>query len=211
MLASGAAGASLEAALAPVPSSDSFQLALLAGRAGVGDVNGDGFEDIALSPRWSLGDSEYQWCFAHLLGGSDLRSAALDDRLGGFACFEHVRGVRGASHVGGDLDRDGIADVVYDQPQLGDAEYAACIVPSSRHPAAGWALADEVRPYCFGSTDQDDGASHGGLADLDGDGLPEILGSEVWWTDPSTPDAEMAGRILVMPGFEVPWDDDSRW
>jgi hypothetical protein len=76
-----------------------------------------------------------------------------------------------------------------------------CVFASSRVPVDGWTSFEDGRPYCFGGSD---GVTDAVLLDLDADGLPEIIGDEPYWS----PDD---GRILIAPGFAIPFADDSRW
>jgi hypothetical protein len=76
-----------------------------------------------------------------------------------------------------------------------------CLLASSRAPEAGWALLEETHPYCI-TLDELDGF-RGGAIDLDQDGFPELLAGG---------EAEAnRGRIVVAPGFDIPWTDDTRW
>ncbi len=48
----------------------------------------------------------------------------------------------------------------------------------------------------------------GGAADLDGDGFPELVVSDNNW---DSPEYEDAGRMMVIPGFDIPYGDPSKW
>jgi hypothetical protein len=55
-----------------------------------------------------------------------------------------------------------------------------------------------------------DAEQGGGLlaADLDDDGLPELLSS---MDDAPSTDLVDEGLVQVLPGFEIPFDDPTRW
>ncbi|MDP2314386.1 MAG: hypothetical protein Q8P41_15905 [Pseudomonadota bacterium] len=186
---------------------ESHVFVLFEGRSDLGDVNGDGFTDIAWAIAKEItGDAEYDVCATTLHGGTSLRTGDPDDLLGGIACFDGLEGgILVGGKVGPDADGDGVPDVVFSDTG-GTADRAGCIIPSGRMPATGTVLMDEVRPYCFGSTSA--ASRMGGAIDLDQDGFPELLGTEYSW---STDTLHEAGRILVTPGFDIPWEDASRW
>lgn len=207
LLADGAAGLALEDVAEVVEHPAYNKLDLLEGDAALGDVNGDGLEDVAVGAfRDVTGDGNLDTCAAILTGATGLRTASsLDDHLTGLVCVDDAE--RSSLHdwnrVGGDIDRDGHPDLLLGRPYLSpDDDYLGCVVPSSRRPSAGWENLRDVRPYCFGIGDEP--RNQGAAVDLDGDGLPELIGSDTSY-------ASARGRILVAPGFEVPFGDDEMW
>ncbi|MDP2311278.1 MAG: putative metal-binding motif-containing protein [Pseudomonadota bacterium] len=209
VLRTGSSGVLVSNAVDAVQFDESTVFLLLDGRSELGDTNNDGFTDIAFRLAKELtGDGVSDYCTTTLQGGTDLRTGDPDDRLGGIACFPGAGSYPTTDKLGGDADGDGVPDMVFSDTGMGGGSYAGCIVPSSRLPASGTVLAEEVRPYCFGSTTDTEVFRWGGSADLDKDGFPELLASEPLWDDGALVDV---GRILVAPGFEIPWGDASRW
>ena len=134
------------------------------------------------------------------------------ERLGGRVCFrrdydDQVNKNPGHQRVVPDTDGDGVADLFWSSVPTDPEDYEgsrmSCVMPTAQLPAAGEALVEDIRKFCFGSADEDP-YSHTDVADLDGDGLPELLVGEPTWNDEQ-------GRILVVPGFALPWDDPTRW
>jgi hypothetical protein len=172
--------------------------------AGLGDVTGDGYADASLfvTESFASGSTPGVTCFAVLLGGSDLRTAGSEAPLDRFICLEDGEQYQDINpdYVIPDLDGDGQKDLLIQDPYDGLRE-DACIVASTWMPTSGRVMIDEIHPYCFGlSGEYRRGA---GVADLDGDGLPELLASDYEY--------ENNGIIYVAPGFEIPFGDASKW
>jgi hypothetical protein len=176
--------------------------------ADLGDIDEDGYADasVYLTELYAEGSYVNTECYAVLPGGADLRTRFLDESLDRFVCvtegdeFEESQ----SDHVIPDLDGDGHKDLLvrgtYDVPYRLEEEQA-CILASTWMPTSGRVMIEEVHPYCFGLTDEL--AAGAGVADLDGDGLPEFLASDS--------DYENNGIIYVAPGFEIPFGDVSKW
>lgn len=95
-----------------------------------------------------------------------------------------------------DLDGDAVPDLA-----MGPA-----LVPSGELARGGaWALAD-VRHL---SIEVYAGALTIAATDMTGDGLPERVLHELYWY-PEGSD-HYYNRVLIIEGFDIPWDDPSKW
>lgn len=207
-LRTGASGLSLSAAVERTESDVISGFRLYEGRSELGDVDRDGYTDLAfMVARDVTGDGLADPCATSLRGAEDLRTGDLDDRIGGLACYDgkDFRYAAGEK-LTEDVDGDSIPDVLWNDPYSAASGYLGCIIPSSHVPDSGVVMIEEIHPYCYGIGDNE--GVGGGVIDLDGDGLPEILGSQPDW---DRGDERYVGRILVAPGFEIPWDDATRW
>lgn len=178
----------------------------LAGRSDLGDVDGDGAIDVALTLFRDASDAGvFDQCFGVLFGGTALRTSTLDEQVGRIVCIDGtVDGYQDPDRVTDDIDADGFPDVLVNTPYAdARAGWQACVIPSTRRPESGWEYLEDVRPYCF-DAEGERNFNGGAIIDLDGDELPELLGSELYYS-------AGRGRILVAPGFSIPFDDDARW
>ncbi len=172
---------------------------------GLGDVNGDGYGDVAVAVYDATG-SEDTFCTSVLRGAAGVPARTLSDQIGGRVCETSTHRAP-AGRVVPDTDGDDVPDLFFDYvPDLPyDDEvgwkWHACVMPTAQLPLSGSISFDDARKLCFGSRDVVYRTSD--VIDLDGDGLPELLASDPTFGD--------AGRILVMAGFAIPWDDPTRW
>jgi hypothetical protein len=183
----------------------------------LGDANDDGYGDIAVQVNEPM-EGVYLddvVCMGVFHGGAALTSSTVSAQMGGRVCQnEHHRDRADATslsldniaRLAPDLDGDTVPDFLLDYvPSVADelgSDLATCIVPTSQLPSAGAVHVDEARRFCF-ATELKANVYHD-VIDLDGDGLGELLLSEPSW------DGDR-GRILVIPGFAIPWDDATRW
>ncbi len=198
-----------------IPLGDSLQrIELVRDNNVLGDANGDGYGDVALTTYDTMDVAGEVICLGALHGGATVSASTVSDQLGGRVCYQRnypdrVNGVPGHQRVVPDTDRDGVADLFWSSVTSVPGDYYAdrmsCVIPTAQLPTAGKALVEDVRKFCFGSgTDEEFHQTD--VADLDGDGLPELLAVE------GTYEGEYGiGRILVVPGFEIPWGDSTRW
>ena len=172
----------------------------------LGDADGDGYENVQL---WvtvpDAGPEPYIQCTTALNGGTS-GGGDFSDALGPVLCYENSDGMasRGDVDPVADVDGDGLTDILWKREDLGD-DHGSCLIPSGRLPASGRVSIGDIA-YCF--TGGEDSPGIDALADLDGDSLPEFIMHASYWEGPS---GMQFGRVLVTPGFEIPWDDASAW
>lgn len=143
-------------------------------RAGVGDVNGDGFPDVVVSAGFLGGPRIQIWDGQGLAGG-----ASPTDSLANFFAFEDT--LRNGCFVTvGDVNGDGFADLIFGGgpgggPRVRIADGAALLA------AGGFGTLDNpaVAGLTIGNFISGDGNSRGGvrvaIANLDGDNRADVL------------------------------------
>ena len=120
--------------------------------------------------------------------------------------------------LGDDLDGDAIGDLVFlDRKDVVDAEgwpvstNVAAILPSSRLALGGTVDVDDVALW-YGFEWFTEGpemnVKWAAVSDLDDDGAVDLLVSDTEWSSEKT---DRLGRVVVLPGFEIPWDDPTKW
>ncbi|MFH1467175.1 MAG: MopE-related protein [Pseudomonadota bacterium] len=145
--------------------------------AGLGDVNGDGFDDCAVgSPHWSEG-AEGRGAAWILFGDPSPRSGALRDLTMVFAGEDAGAAAGLAVAAAGDFNGDGYPDLVWGAPEaggtrlVGGAAYIAFGGPGLAPGVMG--RADLWYPGTQSGGQQGSAVAGGG--DVDGDGLDDVL------------------------------------
>jgi hypothetical protein len=186
--------------------SDAGRSFAYAPQGALGDQDTDGYEEVLV---WvgvpDSGASPYKTCATWLDGGTPA-GGDFTDALGPILCYDDSDGMGAWGDIDpvADVDGDGQTDILWKREDLGD-QHGSCLIPSSRLPPSGHVSIGDVS-YCFTGGGYSPGID--ALADLDGDGLLEFLMNDPYW-DGDT--GSRYGRVLVAPGFEIPWDDPSAW
>ena len=154
--------------------------------AGVGDINGDGYEDIAVgAPLFGAGDAGRVWVFP----GSASGIGAISPTMLNGAAGSHFGA---ALSTAGDVNADGFADLIVGAPALSGVG-AAYVYEGSADGVvdlADWASLG----FNAGETY---GAAVGGGGDVDGDGFGDVVIGAPLYDAASSVDA---GRAVVFEG-----------
>jgi FG-GAP repeat protein len=172
--------------------------------SGVGDVNGDGFADVALgvpqaSPNVASSGQTYV-----VFGKADTTSVELTDiveGIGGFALDGEASSDLSGSVTGaGDVNGDGLADLVIGAPGHGGAGRSYVVygkADTERVQLGDIAMGEGGLALDGEGAVDNSGYAVGGGGDVNGDGVPDLLIGA-----PSNVGAAGPGRAYVV--FGVP-------
>jgi hypothetical protein len=157
---------------------------------GLGDVDGDGFSDVAIGARAAGGVGRVYLVLGHTLEASTMNLADADAVVRG----EQTGAELGAAMASGDLDGDGTPDWVIAAPKhdTEDSESAGGMVVVVLAPAGVDGDASEVSAFTVSGTQADGNLGEGlaVLSDRDGDGADDLA--------VGVPGASLAlGQVLV--------------
>ena len=170
--------------------------------AGVGDVDGDGYDDILIGAKY-IDVFDTNDGAAYLFLGSDggwsmdRSIATADASFAGMAADD-----RAGHHVaaGGDVDGDGFDDMLVAAPTSDDGGIDAGQIYVILGRAEGWALdtpLDSTTASMIGEAADDYLGAAAGLGDVDGDGLGDLLFGSLY----NDGGGNAAGAVYVIPGF----------
>lgn len=177
---------------------------------GIGDVDGDGHEDLAAVGWHSPSDDASLWVH---LGGPDL-STDLGPEDAHIRILLDSRDCAVSVDAAGDLDGDGRSDVAVGTGYFCGADHIAVVLPGSHLAAGGVARLDEAptrfRSDAFEAGD-DDSTPSGVLmippwvltpGDVDGDGTPDLVVILAKDEGPAV-HSESRGQVLLYSGDSV--------
>ncbi len=157
-----------------------------------GDVNGDGLSDVLVGA--------YDEDSAYLVFGG--RSGSLNLRLADVWYYGPDFSEAGKDVApAGDIDNDGLLDVVIGAPNAGDTQYsydgwAFVVLDAGRAPTVDLATDADVRVMAATSYDEL-GTTVAGIGDADGDGLDDVAIGAFGWNNGPTYDL---GAVFLLHG-----------
>jgi hypothetical protein len=155
--------------------------------AEVGDLDGDGFEDLAIAaPRATIGGQSHVGRVEIHRGGAAGLGATPDWVIEG----EGASAEFGTWMVAGDFDDDGFDDLVVCAPGYGQSRGAARILPGT---PSGPAQDPRVVIGLLGERTGDNFCTRPAVADVDGDGIDDLALGVLGW-------AEGVGAVAVYRG-----------
>jgi hypothetical protein len=166
------------------------------GGAVLGDRDGDGHPELTWY-EYTVGASTADTHLCLREGALPTGDAELDALATTEACWDDSLAPAILPAVP-DGDGDGVKETaaLHDR----DGRYAGCVLPSGQWPASGtfdpWD-ASVCIPDHYGAS----------VADLDGDSVAELLFSDNGYTGA----LDSQGRVVVLPGVDVPWEHPSGW
>ncbi|MFH1464315.1 MAG: integrin alpha [Pseudomonadota bacterium] len=147
--------------------------------SGVGDFDGDGLEDFAVGePSWIEGSGAVGRAYL-VMGSSNLQPGPIEEYAIAYTGTSTVTSCAGSRvAAAGDVDGDGLADLLVGAPYWGPTDTAYCgaayLLLGRRTPGSGL-LETSGLPIVGESSAQTVGASLAGAGDVDGDGLDDFL------------------------------------
>lgn len=173
--------------------------------AGIGDLNGDGFADVAVTSDATMGSR----CMVHIFSGATLSSRRELSRSNAHVCIADERGSgnfgRAIAAVG-DINRDGVFEVA-----IGDETYIdnATSQPGAVFVYNGVLLLQSppqisLVARIIGQNDQDKfGASVAGIGDIDNGGHSDIIIGAYDFTNEAIARPEERGAAYVFFGEAI--------
>ena len=180
--------------------------------AGAGDVNGDTYDDILIgSPEWNSGAGRV--CL--VLGRA---SGAFPAEANFSSCDRIYQGNPGQGAGGwiggGDHDGDIYSEILIGAPTVGGSRGILVVVRGNPTPVASGTLAQVLRYYVFGGVATEEAGAWGALADLDGDGISDLIAPTPGYDGAAGGDQGRAsifhGPTNSYIGVQAPEDGDAR-
>jgi hypothetical protein len=163
-----------------------------------GDLDGDGIHELVLvsvdRERVTEQGSCISWVDGATVGAGVAMLVDETTRACKSSAYDVGTGLRSSS----DIDGDGLPDPVWDYDDYLEGTQLCTALTTRLAPGARVELMDAS--WCLGG-------NLGAVGDFSGDGVPDFIGAAAALPD----DVPNCGAIPMMLGFEIPFDDASKW
>ncbi len=196
-----------QAYIGPDLDGDGARELLLSGAGGgtyLAWLDGDGASDLLAGVWTTLHDEDDPVCLAWLSSSVIVAASSAEDTVLARACWYDEPDEAAAYRGYGDIDADGVLDPIfaaYDQQLAWDKGWGkvGCVLGTSRLEIGGTLDASSASLCYYGV-----GAT---IPDVNGDGHDDYLGYNHEWLETDT---ENLGRVDILLGFDIPWDDPTK-